>query len=250
VLGFVAPAAAETVDVSGVGHGTVLPSFGGSGTPLLDQFEYRYSNSDHHLKTVASRPGAGFIEIAFADSNGDDEYSFRHIYQRVSFGVSTGSMHNQCGGGACTRTISRPPGDVVFVITGFKFDFGGDHHIDSIGIVESNGQLTTWFDDQNNDDDYTVDVDFAWVPRSRLGTLGEVRPPAPVHASGTSTVSTVSGNKIIRGFRVNKAASGQDDHIKSFGIRTNSTSINVLYGDQNPADSPDWTYRVQFAVLL
>lgn len=254
VLGFAAPASADqfsildTVEVSGTASGTTFPSFGGTGTPLLDQFEYRYSSTDHHLKTLASRPRTSDIEIAFADNNNDDVYTYRVAYQRVSpSGINVGSLHIICDGGSCTRAITRPPGDVIFTITGYKFRFDSlDHHTDGIGIIENNGQLTTWFDDGNGDDNYTADVDFAWVPRSRFGTVAEVS--GRVHAAGSAITSTVAGNKVIRGFFVDYTSG--DNHIQSLGVRTNPSTIEVLYADKNPADSVDWTYRVQFAVLL
>jgi len=40
-----------------------------------------------------------------------------------------------------------------------------------------------------------------------------------------------------------------DNHIKRFGFLTHSTTVDIYYGDNNPADSADWTYRFEYAVL-
>jgi len=242
----------ELEEVSGHGHDTQLVSFNGPGTPLLDEFFYRYTDSDHHLRYLASLPQPGELEVDFSDNNGDDEYDFRIAYQRVSpTGISQGSIHNECDGGACSRTISRPDRDVVFVITGFRFSFDSDdHHIDSIGIIEGDGLLTTWFDDRNDDDDYTVDVSYAWVPRSRFSAVGQISGTA--HGELARHAVEARGEKVIRGFRVDNVESGEsgDNHIKTFGVVTNSTYIDVLYGDDFAANSADWTYFVEFGALI
>ena len=76
-------------------------------------------------------------------------------------------------------------------------------------------------------------------------------PPAPVHATGVVTSPIPAGNKVIRGFYVDNLSSGGDgdNHIKRFGFLTNSTTVDIYYGDINPADSADWTYRLDYAVL-
>jgi hypothetical protein len=254
------PASADDVgilalqQVSGVAEGGIDLPYNAPGTPLLGHFFYRYLNEDNHLKTMAAFPsppsGTGVIAIAFADSFPDDDYEYRIGHQRVSpTGLSPGRLTDRCRG-QCTRSIARPSGDVVFVITGFNFGYtDDDHHMDAIGIIENNGQLTHWFNDQNDDDEYRVTLDYFWVPRSRFSSVTSVS--GTVHAAGNVTRSVPAGEKVIRGFHVNNVNSGGsgDNHIKEFGFLTNSDTVDIFYGDKNPADSADWTYQLNYAIL-
>jgi hypothetical protein len=121
--------------------------------------------------------------------------------------------------------------------------------MDAIGIIENGGQLTHWFNDQNDDDLYDVLINYVWVPRSRLANVTSIS--GTVHAAGNVTRSVPAGEKIIRGFHVNNVNSGDsgDNHIKRFGFLTNSTTVDVFYGDKDPADSADWTYQLNYAIL-
>jgi hypothetical protein len=40
-----------------------------------------------------------------------------------------------------------------------------------------------------------------------------------------------------------------DNHIKRFGFLTRSTTVDVYFGDIDPADSARWEYRLDYAVL-
>jgi hypothetical protein len=244
----------ELEQVSGVATGPVTLPYNGPGTPLLDHFFYRDVSDDQHLRTMTALPrqqsGSGVIDVAFSDATPGEQYEYRIAHQRVEpAGLSQGSFTDTCRG-QCTRTISRPPGDVVFVISGFRFQYtSGDHHMDAIGIIENNGQLTHWFNDQNDDDEYRVAIDYVWVPRSRLASVTSIS--GTVQDVGTVRRTVPAGEKVIRGFHVNNVNSGSsgDNHIKRFGFLTNSTNVDVYYGDISPADSADWTYQLNYAIL-
>jgi hypothetical protein len=254
------PASADRIgvlvltQVSGVATGPITLPYNTPGTPLLDHFFYRDVSDDQHLKVMTALPrqqsGSGVIDVAFSDQSLDEQYEYRIAHQTVSFaGLSRGTLNDTCSG-QCTRPIVRPPGDVVFVVSGFKFQYtSGDHHMDAIGILENNGQVTHWFNDQNDDDQYTVQIDYVWVPRSRFATVTSISGPGSDTGMVTRTIP--AGDKVIRGFHVNNTASGGsgDNHIKRFGFLTNSASVDVFYGDNNPADSADWTYLLNYATL-
>ncbi|MFD4559701.1 hypothetical protein ACFWP5_36200 [Streptomyces sp. NPDC058469] len=241
-------------ELSGSGHGTVTRSVSASGVPLLARFQYHFTDGDHHIRQVSAIPLAqqSAVEIAFADENGDDNYSYRVSHEYVDpSGIVQASFHGNCAG-ECTRPLlSRPVGDVVFVLTGFRFTYdSADHHLDKIAVSENNSQLTTAFEDLNGDDAYTYDVSYAWVPRSRLGTVSSVQ--NTVHGVATSTNFAAAGEKVIRGFSMDNLGSGVagDNHIRDLGVVANANSIDVTYGDINPADSADWGLQVQYATLL
>jgi hypothetical protein len=254
------PASADRIgvlalaQVSGVATGPITLPYTTPGTPLLDHFFYRDVNDDQELKVMTALPrqqsGSGVIDVAFSDQSLDEQYEYRIAHQMVSFtGLSRGTLNDTCSG-QCTRSIVRPPGDVVFVISGFRFRYtDGDHHMDAIGILENNGQVTHWFNDQNDDDQYTVQIDYVWVPRSRFSSVTSLS--GTVQAAGSATRTIAAGDKVIRGFHVNNTASGGsgDNHIKRFGFLTNSTTVDIYYGDNNPADSADWTYQLNYAIL-
>jgi hypothetical protein len=256
-----APASADPVlvltfdQVSGTQNGRHTLPYQTPGIPLLDHFDFRFVNDDKHLQFLTVLPRGtnnALIDVDFSDFNGDDSYEYRIAHQRVSAtGLNLGTFTDTCRG-QCTKTIVRPPGNVEFVIRGFDFKFtGGDHHIDSIGILEDGtGKLTHYFNDKNNDDEYTVQIDYAWVPRSRFSVVSGLADDR-VHGTGTATRDIPAGNKVIKGFWVDNIGSGGggDNHIKGFGFLTNDTTVDIHYGDKDPADSADWRYQLNYGVL-
>jgi hypothetical protein len=240
-------------EASGISVGPATVQYDAPGTPLLDHFFFRDVNDDQHLLVMSAMPrtqfGTGVLDVAFSDNSQDEQFEYRIAHQRVTSPVLNVNTFTDTCRGQCTRQLTPPSANVEFVIAGFDFRYtGGDHHMDAIGIRYSGGQLTHWFNDQNNDDEYNVEIRYVWVPRTLLSTIATLTPPAPVHATGIATRSIPAGNKVIRGFYVDNL-DGSDNHIKRFGFLTNSTTVDIYYGDNNPADSADWTYRLDYAVL-
>jgi hypothetical protein len=246
--------AAQLEEVSGTAHGTVFPGVGVFGAPLLGRFQYHFTSGDHHIRQVAAMPlpQQSAVEVTFADENGDDNYGYRVSHERVDpAGIVPASFHGTCAGQCNVPLFTRPAGDFVFVLSGFRFGFdNGDHHLDMIGVSESGSRLTVQYKDTNGDDPFTYDVSYAWVPRSRLGFLATVS--NTVHATGTATGAALGGEKVIRGFFLDNTASGDagDNHIRDLGIEAQATSFEVQYGDANPGDSADWRYQIQYATLV
>jgi len=233
-------------EVSGFAKGTIHPLYNAPGTPLLDQFYYRFTSDDHHIRHISDQPeSAGTVMVAFHDQNWDDQYFYRVAHQRVpSAGIYYGSFNDVCVG-SCTRTVWRPLGNYVFVLRGVRFYFHGtDHHIDEVGVIENGGRVTTWFNDKNNDDTFITYIDYAWVPQSRFSTVSEISGRVYTNG-GTRRLVPVGDKKVIRGFRFDYVY--DDHHIKEMGIMTNWNSIDVYYGDKNGDD--DFDYRVKYAIL-
>jgi len=245
------PAAAAATEVTGFATGTVYRAFSSSGTALLDHFYYRYSDGDEHLRHISALPQSnGTIQIAFHDINADNKYFYRVAHQHTgSTSITHGSFTDTCIG-TCTRTVTRPSPDHVFVLVGFRFYFtGDDHHIDEISVFENSGQVTTSFNDQNDDDTFVTNIRYAWVPRTRFSSMNEISGTV-ADTSGVRR-NVTAGTAVIRGFSFNNNGTGGsgDDHIRELGIMTNSTSIDIYYGDDDPTDSSPWTYRVRYANL-
>ena len=136
-------------NVVGTANGTVFPSTTVSGAPLLAAFRYFFIDGDHHIRKIAAMPlpQQSAVEVAFADENGDDRYSYGVAHHWVDpTGITQHSFHGGCAGRCIVQLFTRPPGDFQFVLTGFRVQFeNGDHHLDELGITESNGFLTTVF---------------------------------------------------------------------------------------------------------
>jgi hypothetical protein len=223
-----------------------------SGALLLDHFYFRDVNDDQHLKVLEALPSsAGRLFVAFSDQSRDEQFEYRVAHQRISStGTIPGSLYRTGCHGYCRTKITVPPGDHVFVISGFSFLFAdGDHHIDQISISESNGYLTHSFNDKNDDDEYSAVVDYVWVPRSHFSFF-ETLSATPGH-QGQVTRGVAAGNKVIRGFSVQNVENGgeADNHIKRFGFLTHSTTVDIYYGDKDPTDSGYWRYDLSYAVL-
>jgi hypothetical protein len=254
--GYAAPAAVPVAveRVRGDARGVVTVPFDAPGTPLLEHFFFAYSGADHHLAHLAVQPQSNdTMMIAFHDENRDDEYSYNIGHERMTAGgIVTRTYTDVCVGSCVDRALTAPPGTgYAFVLRGFRFFFNGseDHHIDAIGIRETDGRITTWFNDQNDDDTYWVTVDYAWVPRSLLDVM--VSFSGTASRTNTAFHSAVPGPKVLRGFAVDNVASGSDgdNHIVHLGIVPSSEVIAIYYGDWRPSDSADWRYEVRYAVL-
>ncbi len=255
LTGLATPAdAAQLDELSGSANGTVFRSTFVFGAPLLARFKYQFTGGDHHIRQVAAFPlqQQSAVEVTFADENGDDNYSYRVSHERVDpTGIVQASFHGTCAGGQCTERLSTRPAGGIFVLTGFRVTYdNGDHHLDKIGVSEAGELLTTSFRDQNGDDPFTYDISYAWVQPSRLGTMAQI--VNTVHAAGSTTVGAAFGEKVIRGFFMDNLATGDagDNHIRDLGLVANAGSFDVFYGDDNPANSADWRYLIQYATLL
>jgi hypothetical protein len=243
---------ARAEEVSGFGSGSLTRTFNQVGTPLLDQFYFRYTNDDHHFGHMSAYPQPGqTILIAFQDDSSAFEYFYRVAHQRVSAGgIVLGSYTDACLH-SCTRAVPRPAGDYVFVLTGFRFYYigGRDREFDELGVLENNGNVKTYLNDraQDNDDTYITHISYAWVPRARFATLRSISGEVDGGEGGVRR-SGLPGTKVIRGFRVNDLEPNSDRHIRELGIMTNSDNIEIFNSDNSPGDD-HWEYVVRYAAL-
>ena len=236
--------AASAESVGGVsGGGVTIAPYRIDGTPLLDSFYLRYNDSDHHVESlrVEPRPLTDSLFVSLADVNGDDDYYYSVEHRdSLDTGITANFVSGFCRG-SCLLPLTPPPNS-VFVLTGFSFQFtNGDHHLDRIGIVREGNSVRTYFDDENDDDEYVVTVGYAWIPAIRA---------TPSRVSGTATGATqvpmTNGpNTVISGFFFNY--DDPDHHLREIGVLTGTTDLQLFYADRNADDS--FTYTVDLTLL-
>jgi hypothetical protein len=233
-----------------------------TGVQLLRSFWFRYHDGDHHVAAIGvtpDSPAPGQAGLIFQDKDpdegwfgdgddGKDEYQFHIQYQDVpAAGIFTGSFGREVCRKSCTYPIARPAGDNVFVVRGFYIYFQGtDHHLKRFGMWEENGNLTVVFHDQDttgNDDNFIVEVQYAYVPRALFASMGQV---AGVNARGGVTQAIPAGISVIRGFDFVFRSS--DHHIEELGVfQPGNGRTDAYFNDHNDDDAFDWA--VDWAVL-
>jgi len=246
-------AVAQTVE--GFGKGLEDRDYPHTGALLLDSFDFQFTKNrnlssqvDHHLTQILVAPDFGTqnkMRLGYHDKNSDDEY-----FYRISHHTSTDARIRRdsrsldiCDRNKCTVRLSRPAGDFVFVLVGFQLSFRGtDHHIDEVGVMENNGELTVFFNDKNDDDVFIWSVQFAWVPRDLVSQLGESS-GANERKGASRTINR--GTSVVRGFKFNFRS--DDHHIRAVSVLTPDGRVEVLYTDKNGDDRFDW--QVRWALL-
>ena len=240
-----ANASAETA-VGFSSGGYTYPIYNSPGVPLLDSFYFRYNDTDHHLASLSVKPETnGTITLAFADGNNDDDYYYSVEHKRnTSSGVITGSFVDFCTGN-CLYPLTSPGAGYVFALRGFRFYFrNGDHHIDQVGILREATGVRTYFNDNDDNDPYTVYVDYAWLPSSLVETTGVIS--GNDDGGGVQRAVTNASRAIITGFKMDYL-NGGDHEMQEIGVLTRSSDFQVYFGDGNGDD--DFAYQVNYAVL-
>lgn len=232
--------------VSGFAQGYAYRTYNSPGVPLLDSFYFRYSDTDHHVTSLAARPQSnGQIMLALADKNNDDEYYYSVEHKRRSgTGIITGSFVDFCTGN-CLYPLASPGAGYVFALRGFRFYFrDSDHHVDQIGIVRESNGVRTYFNDKNDDDSYVVYVDYAWLPASMVEQTGQLI--GTDDGGGVQRAVTSANRAVITGFRMDYLFGG-DHELQEVGVLTRTSDVQVYYGDSNGDD--DFSYLVNYAVV-
>ena len=269
LLSMLVTTSALAQSIEGFGKGLTDRDYPHVGTPLLKAFQFHYGviiapdscgelpafwvQEDHHLTQILIAPdfSPGKIRIGFHDKNGDDKYFYRLSHHSVSnprIQQFTRTL-DICGEqGKCTVRLDKPKGDFVFVLVGFQLSFRGtDHHIDEVGILEKDGELTVFFNDRNDDDLFLWSVQFAYVPGDLLQDVG-VSSGTRERRGASRTIGR--GNPVIRGFKFNFEpyfTSGGDHHIGHISVCASTGRVDVLYMDKNGDDGFDW--EVHWATL-
>jgi hypothetical protein len=235
------PALAQ--DTQGEARGMVVRTHSHVGVQLLRSFYFRFSSSDRHIRDIRlspDTPSVNRMTIQYQDNSQDDVYNYRIVHHDTSYaGIRTYRYGREICKGSCIRSIPRPSGDYIFVLRGFYLYYHGtDHEIDQVGIRENNGNLTVAFNDKNDDDTFIWEVDYAYVPRAlvqSMGTRGGT-------ARGAQRQFIPTGIAVIRGFDFNFRSG--DHHIKEVGaLLWGDGRLDVFYSDRNGDDEFDWSVR-------
>jgi hypothetical protein len=216
------------------------------GVQLMRTFYFRFLNSDHHIAIMevsTDTPSLNEATINFQDDNANDPYAFRIQHQDVTnvSGIFTGNFGPEVCKGSCTLPIARPVGDFVFVLRGFYVQYiGPDHHIQRFGIFEDgNGNITAALRDNDlgNNDNFIVEVQYAYVPRSRFAALG-------THfgnnvAGGVDRRQIPAGLSLIRGFDF--AYTSSDHHLEEIGVfQPGGGNLDIFFNDNDNNDRFNW----------
>ena len=248
-MGLTTAAPAENVQGNSKGFKTRQIGLTQNGAPLLQSFYFKFNSEDHHFGGMEVQPNAptqNQMKYGYSDTNGDDEY-FYNITLAPYFGEIFRRTHEPefCHGASCTFPIEHPANlaGQVFVLRGFYIQFrGGDHHIDQIRISESNGMATVALNDQNDDDNFAVNLHYAYIPQSKLSVISS----ASGTAAGGARVSIPAGIGVVRGFNMDFVSS--DRHIRDIGVIMNGSGrLEVYYGDKTPTDQFRW--KVDYGIL-
>jgi hypothetical protein len=220
-----------------------------NGEPILQSYYFRFTNGDHHFKAVGVEPRVPSITqatLGFADHNSDDPYFYNITFARYFGSIVRGSTTEFGRGGRITFPVNAPAdrANFAFVIRGFYVQYrGDDHHIQELGIQESNGRVTVALNDHNDDDPFQIDLQYAYLPRT---AFSELSLRSGVNARGGERTTVSRGVGLIRGFHFN--FTNDDHHIKELGVLLNGAGrLEVYFGDDNGDDPFNW--NVAYGIL-
>ena len=255
LLGLTATAMAQTPKVVSLESGTVTKqdtlSAKFNGTALLQAFKLRYTRDDHHIRTLGVLPGRNRVTALFADKNGDDAFQWSARFVTLNHpGIVLGEVSGELELGSATRLLDKPAGDFLFVLRGFKFNYGQnrvgyggkDHHIDEIGITEFDGKLDVRFNDKNDDDPFTYHVKYAYIPK-HLMTGGIAVLSGSSIGEGAARGSS-KGIPVLQGFRFNFDKS--DHHLRQIGVDARGPNLAVSFFDKNKDDRFRWNANLAY----
>lgn len=247
------------------------------GVPLLESFYFRFEKPesgepvDNDLQYIMVMPGGnkedltpnadlpldvvndGEIWLRYADADTDDEED--NYFYKVSHYIHNArrfQVRDVGCTGKCEQVLNIPVAkpifrERVFVLVGFKLFFTGDrdHRIDELAVYEEDGKLIVKLNDENDDDVFAYEVDFAMVDRNDIFQMGEVSG----RTWGGEQKPMPQGPKLIRGFEFNYKDEPNGDtpdyKLREIGVLMNSNNLEVYFGDK---DETPYEYRVKWAL--
>jgi hypothetical protein len=242
---------------------------------LLRGFDLKYTNGDHHIRTMGVLPETdGDLAITFDDRNSDDpmQYLVNLTNVQLPGAIRPPTAGGFCSGGTCTFPLQTPPSSLyIFFLRGFELTFlpedvgfpfpgncnifsGCDHHLSIVGIQRQDNSVAVTYQDQNGDDDFYASISYAYVHRDLVQRLTTVRGTVDDAGTDHKDVDT-SGAVAITGFRIEyeRVQCGinitclPDNHILRFRYQLSSTGVDVAFHDNEPGT--DWKYQLNFATF-
>lgn len=263
---------ARAIEIMGIADSGTFEPYPINGVPLMEAFYIRYTSGDEHVQALAVEPAspvpnpspessnvpAGQVFLTLQDDGRDDEIYFKVEHADVPDALVRRKTFDFCKG-SCTLPLERPAADHVFVIIGFSFFFPGtDHHIRRIGLWEQDGSVHAHFADENGDDTFKFELEYAYLPPQMVARSG--------HESGDNIlggerrpvdICPARGPIVIRGFDFEfrphscwLVSTCQDQHLREIGVLTPGPNIEVYFSDKSPDSAGDrFNWGVDWAVL-
>ena len=265
---------AQHQSITGFGKETVVKNYPFDGIPLLQNFYFRFTDSDRHILVIEVNPGspeADKITLGYFDDTRDDEYFYTIGHYAIPApGVETAKIASTFGSeprNAChRRVISKPGPDFTFILIGFSLRHSGeDHHIQRVSITEheraeDESVVEICYNDIGLKNTVKIyEVEYAWVPNSFIHSTGESSGFVDDESGGDKRLINTHGRPlVIRGFDFYYGPCIHPEghigvghhHLKEIGVLTPSPTtdaIAVYFSDRNQDDIFCW--RVHWAML-
>jgi hypothetical protein len=183
----------------------------------LSIFDFRFTNTDHHIKRIDVRNYDDRVELGFLDGDGNDPYLYRVLYRRIpdaSIAEDTGSQ--VCRSRECSFPLKARPG-YTFALSGFYLEFAhGDRHVKSVAIRPTTAAdaIRVRLEDKNydSDDEFHWAVQYVWIPDTAIQSPHVLR-SFPGYGYQCSGFGSYNG-LVLRGFEMTYQ-DGNDHHVRS-----------------------------------
>lgn len=181
----------------------------------LSIFDFRFTNTDHHIKTIEVRRYDDRAVLNFRDQDENDPYLYRVLYRRIpdaSIAEDTGS--HVCSDRECSFPLKMRPG-YTFALSGFHLEFAhGDRHVKSVAIRFSEDAIRIRLEDRDyhSSDQFHWAIQYVWIPDAAIQSRAVVRTFSGYgyQCSGFGSYNGL----VLRGFEMSYQ-DGSDHHVRS-----------------------------------
>jgi hypothetical protein len=141
-------------------------------------------SNDNHIKEIGIRENNGNLTVTFKDDDGREtfDWNVQYAYVPVKLISQMGDLSPSARNFINEHILPAGPA----VLRGFHLQFlNADHHLNQIAIMpDMMGELLVSFRDQNGDDPWTADIEWAICPTCTGGAVrrGPLRPAKPLPA--------------------------------------------------------------------
>jgi hypothetical protein len=135
-------------------------------TFILRGFRFTRESGDDHIRRIAVRyRWPDRVDVAFRGTTAGKfkvEIEYGYIGKTFTKGPATATGVRQNGEKSLLVKASKAPGTGLTMVQGFDVQFeNGTHHLGAFGITRASGGFNVQFNDQNYDDKYSVQIDYA-----------------------------------------------------------------------------------------